>query len=80
MSTNQTPKTRKAGAPVYAKRRPKLELVLTNSVYPTTDLITELSHEVKVMPGEVNRKHEASSNDEHAGRDIRTPIGVIRDE
>lgn len=63
MSTTKQPKTRKTGAPVYAKRRLKLGLIKLTSECATTYLITELSQEVKVMLGKMNRNKREASDD-----------------
>ena len=63
MNTEKSPKRRKAGALVYAKQRPKLELIKPGSECATTDLITELSQEVKVMLGKTNRHQQKASED-----------------
>lgn len=64
MSTNKTPKPRRAGEPVCQQPKPKLRLLKPQSECSTTDLIAELSHEVKVMLRGQKRRREARADDD----------------
>jgi len=57
MSTNKSPRTRKAGEPAYPKQKPALRLLKPKSECSTTSRITELSEEVKATLDDMNRRY-----------------------
>jgi hypothetical protein len=64
VSTNKTTKTRKTGEPVRQRPKTKLRLLKPQSECSTTDLITELSREVKVMLRGQQRRRKVRADDD----------------
>jgi hypothetical protein len=69
MSTNKSPKTRKAGEPAYPKQKPALRLLKPKSECSTTSRITELSEEVKATLDDMNRRYRVQRTRVETGDD-----------
>lgn len=64
MSTNKPAKPRRAGSSAFPKQKPQLRLLKPDQECATTDIITELSQEVKVMLGEQKRRRVVVQDDD----------------
>lgn len=64
MSTNKSPRLRKAGEPAYPKTKPALRLLKPSSACGTTDLIAELSQKAKEMLQAQKHKRAARETDD----------------
>ncbi len=64
MSTNKSPKLRKAGEPVYSTQRSALKLLKPDSECSTLDLIIKFPDEVKEMLSGMKRKRTVDMDDD----------------